>query len=89
MNNKENTNQVKADLAKLEIGMFGMSEAEMWAGISEEVKSGKTGLLGLAMSWISDAQEQFDLGLDQQANQTLNRAKALIVTVNSDLATGR
>ena len=67
----------QAEREARQVRMYGVTVAEMREQFLEAQRMG--GPKMLAVSQLSDAQEEISLGLQEQARQTINRAKWLIM----------
>lgn len=65
---------------KSEVRMFGCTVAQMREAVEESLTFRFAGPAMMAMSLMSDAQEEILRDLDEDARQTLNRAKWIIST---------
>jgi len=65
---------------KSEVRMFGCTVAQMREAVEESLTFRFAGPAMYAMSMMSDAQEEILRGLDEDARQTLNRAKWILST---------
>ena len=65
---------------KRQVGMFGCTEAQMREAVEESLTFRFQGPAFMAASLMSDAQEEIDRGLSEDARQTLNRAKWILFT---------
>ena len=65
---------------KSEVRMFGCTVAQMREAIEESLTFRFAGPAMMAMSLMSDAQEEIVRELDEDARQTLNRAKWILST---------
>ena len=65
---------------KRQVGMFGCTEAQMREAVEESLTFRFQGPAFMAASLMSDAQEEIDRGLSEDARQTLNRAKWIFFT---------
>jgi hypothetical protein len=71
------------------------AETQMFGMTSEQWKSAKSGILAdcfdaadivsAAMSLLSDAQEELQMGLTNQSRQTINCAKSLLSTAKDQI----
>lgn len=69
------------DAEKREVRMFGCTVAQMRDAVAESLTFRFPGGPAMyAMSMMSDAQEEIARGLDEDARQTLNRAKWIVST---------
>jgi hypothetical protein len=65
---------------KSEVRMFGCTVAQMREAVEESLTFRFAGPAMYAMSMMSDAQEEILRELDEDARQTLNRAKWILST---------
>jgi len=65
---------------KNEVRMFGCTVAQMREAVEESLTFRFAGPAMMAMSLMSDAQEEIVRELDEDARQTLNRAKWILST---------
>jgi hypothetical protein len=65
---------------KSEVRMFGCTVAQMREAVEESLTFRFAGPAMFAMSLMSDAQEEILRELDEDARQTLNRAKWILST---------
>lgn len=65
---------------KRQVTMFGCTEAQMRDAVEESLTFRFAGPAMFAMSLMSDAQEEILRELDEDARQTLNRAKWILST---------
>jgi len=65
---------------KSEVRMFGCTVAQMREAVEESLTFRFAGPAMMAMSLMSDAQEEIVRDLDEDARQTLNRAKWILST---------
>jgi len=65
---------------KSEVRMFGCTVAQMREAVEESLTFRFAGPAMMAMSLMSDAQEEIVRELDEDARQTLNRAKWILST---------
>jgi hypothetical protein len=65
---------------KSEVRMFGCTVAQMREAVEESLTFRFAGPAMMAMSLMSDAQEEILRDLDEDARQTLNRAKWILST---------
>ena len=65
---------------KSEVRMFGCTVAQMREAVEESLTFRFAGPAMMAMSLMSDAQEEILRELDEDARQTLNRAKWILST---------
>jgi len=65
---------------KSEVRMFGCTVAQMRGAVEESLTFRFAGPAMMAMSLMSDAQEEIVRELDEDARQTLNRAKWILST---------
>ena len=65
---------------KSEVRMFGCTVAQMREAVEESLTFRFAGPAMFAMSLMSDAQEEILRDLDEDARQTLNRAKWILST---------
>ena len=72
----------QAEKEARQIRMYGVTVAEMRRQFEEAMRMG--GPKMLAVSQLSDAQEEISLGLQEEARQTINRAKWLIMELLSE-----
>ena len=63
-----------------QVRMFGCTTAQMREAVEEGLTFRHAGPAMYAMSLMSDAQEEIRRGLDEDARQTLNRAKWIVST---------
>lgn len=68
------------DAEKRQVSMFGCTTAQMREAVEESLSFRFSGPAMYAMSMMSDAQEEIARGLDEDARQTLNRAKWIVST---------
>jgi len=68
------------DAEKRQVRMFGCTTAQMREAVEEGLTFRHAGPAMYAMSLMSDAQEEIARGLDEDARQTLNRAKWIVST---------
>jgi len=68
------------DAEKRQVSMFGCTTAQMREAVEESLTFRFSGPVMYAMSLMSDAQEEIARGLDEDARQTLNRAKWIVST---------
>ena len=68
------------DAEKRQVGMFGCTTEQMREAVEESLSFRFSGPAMYAMSLMSDAQEEIARGLDEDARQTLNRAKWIVST---------
>lgn len=68
------------DAEKRQVSMFGCTTAQMREAVEESLSFRFSGPAMYAMSLMSDAQEEIARGLDEDARQTLNRAKWIVST---------
>ena len=68
------------DAEKRQVGMFGCTTAQMREAVEESLSFRFSGPAMYAMSLMSDAQEEITRGLEEDARQTLNRAKWIVST---------
>ena len=66
------------DAEKRQVSMFGCTTAQMREAVEEGLTFRHAGPAMYAMSLMSDAQEEIARGLDEDARQTLNRAKWIV-----------
>jgi hypothetical protein len=69
---------------KSEVRMFGCTVAQMREAVEESLTFRFAGPAMYAMSMMSDAQEEILRELDEDARQTLNRAKWILSTYCMD-----
>ncbi len=69
---------------KSEVRMFGCTVAQMREAVEESLTFRFAGPAMYAMSLMSDAQEEILRELDEDARQTLNRAKWILSTYCMD-----
>lgn len=63
-----------------EVSMFGCTEADLRQSIESSITFKFTGPAMVAMSYMSDAQEEMAHGMTERARQTINCAKWIIAT---------
>jgi len=68
------------DAEKRQVSAFGCTTAQMREAVEESLSFRFSGPVMYAMSMMSDAQEEIARGLDEDARQTLNRAKWIVST---------
>jgi len=68
------------DAEKRQVSAFGCTTAQMREAVEESLTFRFSGPVMYAMSMMSDAQEEIARGLDEDARQTLNRAKWIVST---------
>ena len=68
------------DVEKRQVSMFGCTTAQMREAVEESLSFRFSGPAMYAMSLMSDAQEEIARGLEEDARQTLNRAKWIVAT---------
>ena len=68
------------DAEKRQVRMFGCTTAQMREAVEESLSFRFSGPAMYAMSLMSDAQEEIARGLEEDARQTLNRAKWIVST---------
>ena len=68
------------DVEKRQVRMYGCTEQQMREAIEESLTFRFSGPAMMAMSLMSDAQEEIVRDLDEDARQTLNRAKWILST---------
>jgi len=68
------------DAEKRQVSMFGCTTEQMREAVAESLSFRFSGPAMYAMSMMSDAQEEIARGLDEDARQTLNRAKWIVST---------
>jgi len=72
------------DVEKRQVRMFGCTEQQMREAVEESFTFRFAGPAMMAMSLMSDAQEEIVRELDEDARQTLNRAKWILSTYCMD-----
>ena len=65
---------------KRQVGMFGCTEAQMREAVEQSLTFRFQGAAFMAASLISDAQEEINWEMTEDARQTLNRAKWILFT---------
>jgi hypothetical protein len=68
------------DTEKRQVRMYGCTEQQMREAVEESFTFRFAGPAMMAMSLMSDAQEEIVRELDEDARQTLNRAKWILST---------
>jgi len=68
------------DVEKRQVRMYGCTEQQMREAVEESFTFRFAGPAMMAMSLMSDAQEEILRDLDEDARQTLNRAKWILST---------
>jgi len=68
------------DVEKRQVRMYGCTEQQMREAVEDSFTFRFAGPAMMAMSLMSDAQEEIVRELDEDARQTLNRAKWIIST---------
>ena len=68
------------DAEKRQVRMFGCTTEQMREAVEESLSFRFSGPAMYAMSLMSDAQEEIARGLEEDARQTLNRAKWIVST---------
>ena len=68
------------DAEQRQVRMFGCTTAQMREAVEESLSFRFSGPAMYAMSLMSDAQEEIVRGLEEDARQTLNRAKWIVLT---------
>ena len=68
------------DVEKRQVRMYGCTEQQMREAVEDSFTFRFAGPAMMAMSLMSDAQEEILRDLDEDARQTLNRAKWIIST---------
>jgi len=68
------------DVEKRQVRMYGCTEQQMREAVEDSFTFRFAGPAMMAMSLMSDAQEEILRELDEDARQTLNRAKWIIST---------
>jgi hypothetical protein len=68
------------DVEKRQVRMYGCTEQQMREAVEESLTFRFAGPAMMAMSLMSDAQEEIVRELDEDARQTLNRAKWILST---------
>jgi len=68
------------DLEKRQVRMFGCTEQQMRTAVEESFTFRFSGPAMMAMSLMSDAQEEIERDMNEDARQTLNRAKWILAT---------
>ena len=68
------------DAEKRQVRMFGCTTEQMREAVEESLSFRFSGPAMYAMSLMSDAQEEITRGLEEDARQTLNRAKWIVST---------
>ena len=58
-----------------ELAMYGCTESDLRASVERSITFKTSGPAMVAASWMSDAQEEIAMGMDESARKTLNRAK--------------
>ena len=72
------------DVEKRQVRMFGCTEAQMREAVEESLTFRFSGPAMYAMSLMSDAQEEILREMNEDARQTLNRAKWILSTYCMD-----
>jgi len=72
------------DLEKRQVRMFGCTEQQMREAVEESFTFRFSGPAMMAMSLMSDAQEEIERDMNEDARQTLNRAKWILSTYCMD-----
>jgi len=65
---------------QMQIAMYGCTIADMRAEIEDSITAKLSGYAMVAMSILSDAQEEMERGMTERARQSINRAKWVIRT---------
>ena len=68
------------DVEKRQVRMFGCTEQQMREAVEESFTFRFSGPAMMAMSLMSDAQEEILRDMNEDARQTLNRAKWILST---------
>ena len=68
------------DVEKRQVRMFGCTEQQMREAVEESFTFRFSGPAMMAMSLMSDAQEEIVRDMSEDARQTLNRAKWILST---------
>jgi len=72
------------DVEKRQVRMYGCTEQQMREAVEQSLTFRFSGAGMMAMSLMSDAQEEILRELDEDARQTINRAKWIISTYCMD-----
>ena len=72
------------DVEKRQVRMYGCTEQQMREAVEDSFTFRFAGPAMMAMSLMSDAQEEIVRELDEDARQTLNRAKWILSTYCMD-----
>ena len=71
-----------------EINMYGLTESDLRASVESSITFRTSGPAMIVASWMSDAQEEIEHGMDESARKTLNRAKFVLFEYIMDRANG-
>ncbi len=71
-----------------EINMYGLTESDFRASVESSITFRTSGPAMIVASWMSDAQEEIEHGMDESARKTLNRAKFVLFEYIMDRANG-
>lgn len=78
------TYEALSEQEKREVSMFGCTKAQMKEAVEESLTFRYRGPTAMAINLMSDAQEEMEHGLKEDARQTLNRAKWILSAYTED-----